>query len=141
MADARRGLNEDVTTYLEQFIARISSVPAELKRNFALIQELDKKTQTVKQQVEQNEAEYLAMRHKGNDSAKTLMDTIESQQNMCVTYADEKITMAQQSYDLIDSHIRTLDQELRRFETELHLLESTTTTNERRVVSDAAHQR
>jgi hypothetical protein len=37
----------------------------------------------------------------------------------CLEYADEKVGLAMQTYEMVDKHIRKLDQDLKKFEQEL----------------------
>ena len=51
-----------------------------------------------------------------------LQETVKKMRNLhseCVTWGDEKMSLAIQAYDMVDNRIRQLDLDLRRFEQEL----------------------
>lgn len=97
------------------FILGVSGLPGELKRNFSLIEELDARTKESLEEIE-------------NISRKSYVDSdrrektklkIRKRYTTCIEFADEKISLAAQTYEMVDKHIRRLDIDLRKFEVEL----------------------
>lgn len=53
------------------------------------------------------------------EKRKEQMECIQSQFNKAKEYGDDKVQLAIQTYELVDKHIRRLDSDLARFETEI----------------------
>eukprot|EP00029_Vermamoeba_vermiformis_P013666 TRINITY_DN8591_c0_g1_i1.p1 TRINITY_DN8591_c0_g1~~TRINITY_DN8591_c0_g1_i1.p1 ORF type:complete len:236 (+),score=81.04 TRINITY_DN8591_c0_g1_i1:52-759(+) len=110
-----------MSTYLENYLESISTLPAELRRNFSLMRELDDRTKDTSTRVEEMMVAYQS----GNKKNLKELFTDEQIQQMreelenCVSHCDEKVSLAVQTYDLVDKHIRRLDQDLKKFEAEL----------------------
>ncbi|GAM18479.1 hypothetical protein SAMD00019534_016540 [Acytostelium subglobosum LB1] len=111
-------------TYLENYLESISTVPLELTRNLALIKELDYRSNDVVDRVETLTTQLLSnttasrkaaldfLSEKGTKQYKSDMKTV-------MEYADEKVELSNQLYELIDRHIRKLDNDLKKFEAEI----------------------
>ncbi|KAF3457509.1 hypothetical protein FNV43_RR02167 [Rhamnella rubrinervis] len=78
-------------SFLEEFQANIDSLPNILQRKYALLRDLD----------------------------KSLQDEALDEQKHSIRIADEKVSLAVQAYDLVDTHIQQLDQYLKKFDEEL----------------------
>jgi len=109
-----------MTTYLENYLTSVDTLPQELKRNFNTMKELDIKSQSVNDKVER-----LLKKHKHDKNAmieslspKELAQ-LQSELQQCFEWGEEKIRLASQTYDAVDKHIRRLDEDLRKFEVEL----------------------
>lgn len=126
-------------SYLEDYLEEVANVPAELQRNLALIQELDSKTQDLVHQVEVGTKRYLRSLKKSiQDSAaidSTILEELRENQKHCLEIADEKIVVATLCYELLDKHIRKLDGDLAKFDSELQA------GNKEAVRSKVAHKR
>ncbi|XP_057959993.1 PHD finger protein ING1 [Malania oleifera] len=114
-------------SFLEEFQANLESLPNMLQRKYALLRDLDKSLHDIQQQNEQHcEQEIEDIRRgvrSGNITPDTSLvrfsDEVLDEQNHCMRIADEKVALAVQAYDLVDTHIQQLDQYLRKFDEEL----------------------
>jgi hypothetical protein len=110
-----------MSTYLENYLESISTLPAELRRNFSLMRELDDRTKETSTQVEEMMVAYQSSNKKNlkelftDEQIQQMREELEN----CVSHCDEKVSLAVQTYDLVDKHIRRLDQDLKKFEAEL----------------------
>eukprot|EP01117_Protostelium_nocturnum_P018669 TRINITY_DN7853_c0_g1_i1.p1 TRINITY_DN7853_c0_g1~~TRINITY_DN7853_c0_g1_i1.p1 ORF type:complete len:229 (+),score=80.91 TRINITY_DN7853_c0_g1_i1:79-765(+) len=107
-------------TYLENYLEGVSSLPQEVRRGFALLRDLDTRSQDLIDKIEDNSKTFIKglKRKKENvEEEKLIRDDI----RQCLELADEKIALAVQTYELVDKHIRKLDSDLKKFEAELQL--------------------
>lgn len=114
------GAGYQLGTYLETYLESIGTLPTEIKRNFTLIKELDQRTKETHKAIEEASAECL--RNTSSSSVakrKEARDQVRQLYAKCQEYADEKVSLAMQTYELVDKHIRRLDVDLRKFEHEL----------------------
>eukprot|EP00295_Goniomonas_pacifica_P029098 CAMPEP_0175948186 /NCGR_PEP_ID=MMETSP0108-20121206/28308_1 /TAXON_ID=195067 ORGANISM="Goniomonas pacifica, Strain CCMP1869" /NCGR_SAMPLE_ID=MMETSP0108 /ASSEMBLY_ACC=CAM_ASM_000204 /LENGTH=221 /DNA_ID=CAMNT_0017273913 /DNA_START=8 /DNA_END=673 /DNA_ORIENTATION=- len=108
---------EDVGSYLESFLEHAANLPAEIQRNFTLMREIDQKVLDLQTKIEKDYKNFLSGKtQKNSDSLKLLLDQVKADQEHCLDFSDEKISLASQTYDRVDNHIRQLDADLRRFE-------------------------
>jgi hypothetical protein len=112
-----------MSAYLENYLESVSTLPGELSRNFSLVRELDEQSQQLLDKVEA-----AMVRYRTSDAASAAEiftdDAIQDLRNnltTCVALGDERVSLALQTYELVDKHIRRLDQDLKRFEHELDL--------------------
>ncbi|GBG68502.1 hypothetical protein CBR_g3046 [Chara braunii] len=114
------------TTYLKEYMESVASLPGELQQNFLRIRDLDCRSQ----ELHQNIAEQCTLRLEevmarnarcGGEGAVVAERTaaIERDQILCMKLADEKVTLAMKTYDLVDGHIRRLDKDMRKLEEQL----------------------
>jgi len=107
-------------SYLEHYLESLESLPVEQQRNFNLMRELDGRAQNIMQEIEQNADDFLKMSRGGNsDKKKELASKIQRLYSKAKEYADDKVQLAIQTYELVDKHIRRLDSDLARFESEI----------------------
>ncbi|GLU08767.1 hypothetical protein SLE2022_256570 [Rubroshorea leprosula] len=92
---------------IDEFQANLESLPNILQKNYALIRDLDKSLQEIVRQNEQH------------TSLIRFSDEALDEQKHSIRIADEKVALAVQAYDLVDTHIQQLDQYLKRFDEEL----------------------
>jgi len=115
---------------LENYLESVAALPGELKRNFQLMRELDTRTQENLEEIEQLQRLYaMAVRKSKNheeDEAASLVERVRSQFQECIDTADEKVSVAVQTYELVDKHIRRLDGDLKKFESELEHISAIT---------------
>ncbi|XP_041982139.1 inhibitor of growth protein 3 [Aricia agestis] len=108
--------------YLEDYLEMIEHLPQELRDRFTEMREmdlsvqnnmdtLDKRVRTLFAGCRRNE---IATEH-----ANTEMSDIKKGYNKTLEEADEKVTLANQMYDLVDRYLRRLDTELHKFKCEL----------------------
>ncbi|GKV19464.1 hypothetical protein SLEP1_g29725 [Rubroshorea leprosula] len=105
----------------------LESLPNILQKKYALIRDLDKSLQEIVRQNEQRcEQEIEDIKNgvrAGNITPDTSLirfsDEALDEQKHSIRIADEKVALAVQAYDLVDTHIQQLDQYLKRFDEEL----------------------
>ena len=134
---------EDIGMYLDHFLEDVVDLPSELQvdsfiksqlarsfaslesssltllqRKFKLIRELDEKCSENKGAIKEFHEGIMA----GALKDSVLQETVKKMRGLhseCVTWGDEKMSLAIQAYDMVDNRIRQLDLDLRRFEQEL----------------------
>ncbi|XP_046668253.1 inhibitor of growth protein 5 [Homalodisca vitripennis] len=106
--------------YLEQYLDSLEHLPIELQRNFTLMRDLDARAQNVMRNIDKMADEYLQnIKLLSPDKKKEKMNDIMAQFNKAKEYGDDKVQLAIQTYELVDKHIRRLDSDLARFESEI----------------------
>ncbi|XP_004497737.1 PHD finger protein ING1 [Cicer arietinum] len=118
---------ETLMSFLEEFQANLDSLPNILHKKYALLRDLDKSLHDNQRQNEQRcEQEIEDIRRgvrSGNITPDTLVirfsDEALDEQKHSIRIADEKVALAVQAYDLVDTHIQQLDQYLKKFDEEL----------------------
>lgn len=138
-----------MATYLEDYLDSVITLPSEIRRNFELMRELDEGAHVLTEEVEQMQKEHLVearekvqQRYHESTSAPTgnrgtkpppdeqeLLQLVEENDEVLLSLKtkrqkvfqkmDEKIAIAAQTYDLVDYHIRRLDEDLVRFKSQL----------------------
>ncbi|KAK4857231.1 hypothetical protein QYF36_025933 [Acer negundo] len=113
-------------SFLDEFQANLESLPNILQKKYSLLHDLDKSLQEIQRQNEQRchkeiedfKREVRAGNIAPNTSLKFSDDAVDEQKHG-IRIADEKISLAAQAYDLVDTHIQQLDQYLKSFDDEL----------------------
>lgn len=120
MAIARTGV------YVDDYLEYASTLPAELQRLLNTIRELDERSQGMINQTRQQTKYCLGMSskkgHNGEDDEamlERLRKEIEASQDSALSLCTEKVLLARQAHDLIDSHIKRLDEDLNYFAEDL----------------------
>ncbi|KMZ71476.1 Inhibitor of growth protein [Zostera marina] len=122
MAVARTGV------YLDDYLEYSSTLPAELQRILSTMRELDERSQALINQTRNQTRSYLGL--SPNNSKKVIQDDddavlekikneIESNHENALSLCTEKVLLARQAYDLIDSHVKRLDEDLIQFAEDL----------------------
>lgn len=144
------------TDYLLEYSESIASLPAELKKNLALLGELDAKLKSAGRRATASPARTSArcrlcafnplccLRHTDSfaeieqrttklmrrskvtrtaDSQRAQWEQTRKERQECVDISDEKVALAEQTYELVDSHVRRLDETLQQFEAELRQID------------------
>jgi len=106
-------------TYLENYLESVSTLPQEVRRNFALLRELDARSQELIEKVDVQSKNYIKNAKRQRESNPEEEKGIKHDLNQCLELGDEKVQLAIQTYELVDKHIRRLDQDLKKFEAEL----------------------
>lgn len=122
-------------SFVDDFQANLEALPSILQRKYALLRDLDKSLQEIQRQNEHRcdqEIEEMKQRIKsGNVTPDSLhikfSDEAVDEQRHAVRIADEKVALAVQAYDLVDTHIQQLDQYLRKLEEIRHEKENAST--------------
>lgn len=91
----------------EEFIESLESLPIDLSRNLRLLRELDAKSLTLKSECSNLGSVY--QQSQSSDEKYQLVQTLNDLQSKRLLHADEKITLANQAYEMVEKHIRRLD--------------------------------
>lgn len=106
--------------YLEHYLDSLENLPIELQRNFTLMRDLDKRAQDLLKDIDRLTGDYLKnVRTMSPDKRSTQVEEIQQMFTKTKEYGDDKVSLAIQTYELVDKHIRRLDSDLARFEAEL----------------------
>ncbi|CAH9121904.1 unnamed protein product [Cuscuta epithymum] len=114
-------------SFIDEFETNLAVIPNLLQKKYALMRDLDKSLQEVQRQTEQRcklEIEDMKQRIKtGNITSDSSLikfsdDTLDEQKH-AIRIADEKVALAIQAYDIVDTHIQQLDQYLKKCDEEL----------------------
>lgn len=129
----------------EEFQANIEALPNILQRKYALLRDLDKSLQEIQKQNEQRCEQEIDDMKRGiksgtitpNSSLLKFSDDAVDEQKHAIRIADEKVGLAIQAYDLVDTHIQQLDQYLKKFDEDLRrerdTVAATPTTHDNKV--------
>ncbi|KAH6816136.1 RING/FYVE/PHD zinc finger superfamily protein [Perilla frutescens var. frutescens] len=118
----------------DEFQANIEALPNILQRKYTLLRDLDKSLQEIQKQNEQRCEQEIDDMKRGiksgsitpNSSLLKLSDDAVDEQKHAIRIADEKVALAVQAYDLVDTHIQQLDQYLKKFDEDLRRAERDT---------------
>lgn len=116
--------------HLENFVESTAALPAELVRLLATIKDLDERSHKLSERIDVNVEECLnrptqanaANRKSGSESASEvaeLRSMIEADQQMLIQFAEEKMALACQCYDLVDMHLMQIERDIDVFEGEI----------------------
>uniref|UniRef100_A0A1D1ZRI2 Inhibitor of growth protein N-terminal histone-binding domain-containing protein n=1 Tax=Auxenochlorella protothecoides TaxID=3075 RepID=A0A1D1ZRI2_AUXPR len=98
----------DQVIYLEKFIESTVHVPPELQRLLNTIKDLDERSEDLGAQIQDN-VEVGLQGKLSKEQARELLERIEADQKLLVQFAEEKVQLAMQGYDLLDIHLLSLD--------------------------------
>ncbi|KAJ6697271.1 hypothetical protein OIU85_003622 [Salix viminalis] len=132
MAIARTGV------YVDDYLEYANTLPAELQRLLNTIKELDDRSQSMINQTRQQSNYCLGLASQGSkrgnggiyncystnnteedDTVEKMRKDIEASQDNALILCTEKVLLARQGYELIDSHIKRLDEDLNNFAEDL----------------------
>ncbi|XP_014876596.1 inhibitor of growth protein 3 isoform X2 [Poecilia latipinna] len=106
--------------YLEDYLEMIEQLPMDLRDRFTEMREMDLQVQNATDQLEQKVTEFFVNAKKNKPEwREEQMEIIKKDYYKALEDADEKVQLANQIYDLVDRHLRKLDQELAKFKMEL----------------------
>ncbi|CAF1095238.1 unnamed protein product [Adineta steineri] len=91
----------------DEFIESLESLPIDLSRNLRLLRELDDKSLSLKSECSSIATKY--QQTKSHDDKYNLIHSLDDLQSRRLLHADEKITLANQAYEMVEKHIRRLD--------------------------------
>ncbi|CAH1725682.1 inhibitor of growth protein 5-like [Aphis gossypii] len=117
--------------YLDEYLDSLQNLPVELRRNFALMRDLGGRSQEEMREIDKLSDDFLSnidIYH--GSKKKEKMNNIQRKFNTAKEYADDKLQLSVQTYELVDEYIRKLDSELTRFEGEMQDRASSTARNE-----------
>uniref|UniRef100_A0A061R8K6 Inhibitor of growth protein 4 n=1 Tax=Tetraselmis sp. GSL018 TaxID=582737 RepID=A0A061R8K6_9CHLO len=112
--------NIAATSYVQKFVNEVADLPVSLKRNFALMRELDTKAQNLKEEIQAAANKKLQNQTVDADpedeqpeaSGPSFDETIEAQIRQLLQYEEEKVSLATHVYTTVDNHIKVLDSDL-----------------------------
>lgn len=121
MAIARTGV------FVDDYLEYSSSLPAELQRLLSTMRELDDRSQTMISQTKEQTNYCLSFPSQHSKKATPdqeemvdkLRKEIETNHENALSLCTEKVLLAQQAYDLIDSHLKRLDEDLNQYAEDL----------------------
>lgn len=125
-----------MASFLDEFQADVELLPNILRKKYALLRDLDKSLQQILRQNEQrceqeiedlNQA-LISGSITADPSHIRFSDEALDEQKHSIRIADEKVALAVQAYDLVDSHIQQLDQFLKKSEEEIRQRELASAT-------------
>ncbi|XP_061768074.1 inhibitor of growth protein 3 isoform X2 [Nerophis ophidion] len=106
--------------YLEDYLEMIEQLPMDLRDRFTEMREMDLQVQNATDQLEQKVVDFFINAKKNKPEwREEQMEVIKKDYYKALEDADEKVQLANQIYDLVDRHLRKLDQELAKFKMEL----------------------
>ena len=100
----------------DEFIESLESLPIDLSRNLRLLRELDDKSLGLKSECSTIATKY--QQTKSSDEKYNFIQIISDLQSRRLLHADEKITLANQAYEMVEKHIRRLDDVLEELATQ-----------------------
>jgi len=108
------------TYYLEQYLDSLEDLPTELKNKFSSMKELDIRNRDIMVSIDSASDEYLRkVRDLSPSKRKQEMEKIQKMFKKGKEMSDQKVQIAIQTYELVDKHIRKLDGDLAKFESEM----------------------
>ncbi|KAB2092465.1 hypothetical protein ERO13_A02G027400v2 [Gossypium hirsutum] len=122
--------------FIDEFQADLEALPNILQKKYALMRDLDKSLQEIVRQNEQRCEQEIEDMKRGLRAGNITPDTsllrfseeALDEQKHSVRIADEKVALAIQAYDLVDSHIQQLDHYLKKSGEELRRERENTAT-------------
>lgn len=114
----------------EDFIESLESLPIDLSRNLRLLRELDEKSLTLKGDCSSTADKY--RQAESHDEQYQLIQTLNDLQARRLLHADERITLANQAYEMVEKHIRRLDDVLEELAARPPTAAAPTTTNRKK---------
>jgi len=113
--------------YLESVIEYTQPFPSELQRLLALIRMLDMKSEQLKRDVEAKvlRAQQQPSLHgrEAHAETKALLDEIERDHALLLSWAEERVQVALNAYELVEHYLERVDKDLNAFDDELRALE------------------
>lgn len=106
--------------YLEDYVELIEQLPVELRDRFTDMREMDLQVQNRIDDLDIRVKQFFMNCRKAKPEWKEQQyKQIRDEYQKAIEDADEKVHIATQTYDLVDRHLRKLDQELAKFKMEL----------------------
>ncbi|KAL4428176.1 hypothetical protein ABPG75_002265 [Micractinium tetrahymenae] len=125
----------DQIIYLEKYIDSTTSLPAELNRILNSIKDLDERSDDLAAQIQENVEAVLRMPPASGGAAATrggkggeskelrdLRAQIDKDQQLLIQFAEEKVQLAVQGYDLLEQHLGQADLDIVHLEAELQAM-------------------
>jgi len=113
---------DDDSFYLGNSLKSLSGLPNDVRKNFSGMLSLDERNTDLSTEIETASQEYLRKvkeRHLNPRKRKSEMEKIMKMFHEAKDNSDSKVKIAIQTYELVDKHIRKLDADLAKFESEM----------------------
>jgi inhibitor of growth protein 4 len=110
--------------YLEDYLDRMESLPYELQQNFIYMKQKDERFEELREKVSAKYHAYWKGTKRGpgpktttnGEDPDVLMQAIKDDTRQATEIIDDKLTVANQTFDMLDQHIKHLDGEIKKFE-------------------------
>eukprot|EP01135_Chromosphaera_perkinsii_P001911 Nk52_evm60s212 gene=Nk52_evmTU60s212 len=98
------------STYLEQYLASMESIPFEIQRNFTLIREVDSHSNCLLGSIEEK-SKTLAndLKDKSKEERMGVLKDVQKEYAQAVQFCSAKVELAEKIYELLDGHVKKLD--------------------------------
>merc|ERR1712083_71194 len=104
----------------EHYLDSLETLPGELRRNFTKMTDKDVMNKDIMVQIDGASDDYLRkVRDLSPTKRKAEMEKIQHMFKKAKELSDEKVNIAVATYEMIDKHIRKLDSDLAKFESEM----------------------
>ena len=110
------------TFYIEDYLKGISGLPDDIKKNFDKMLKLDQKNYDITTEIDNISLEYLGKvkeKRLNPRKRKSEMEKIMKMFGEAKENSDVKVNLAISTYEMVDRHIRKLDADLAKFESEM----------------------
>ncbi|KAJ3136076.1 Inhibitor of growth protein 5 [Geranomyces variabilis] len=105
--------------YLEDYLDTIEALPVELGRNFTLMRELDARAQDSVSRISESTVDFMTkLDNMSKEERVQALLAISTSLKETLRHGEEKVALAVQTYDMVDRHVRRLDDDLHKFEEE-----------------------
>ncbi|CAI6361054.1 unnamed protein product [Macrosiphum euphorbiae] len=106
--------------YLENYLDSLKNLPVELHRNFDLMRDLDSKIQELLRNIDKLANDYLSnIRRYSVEKKNETMTRIQRGFDKAKKYGDDKVQLAMENYELVDTYIRKHDSAFASYEAEI----------------------
>jgi len=106
-------------SFIERYLDSVETLPSDLHQSFSMIRELDGQAESKSKKLDTICKSFLEeMQMLTASERKERLRQIQENFKAAHEIANEKVTLAVQTYDTVDKHIRELDHELDQFESE-----------------------
>jgi len=108
--------------YIEDYLKGISGLPDDIKKNFDKMLKLDQKNYDITTEIDNISLEYLGKvkeKRLNPRKRKSEMEKIMKMFGEAKENSDVKVNLAISTYEMVDRHIRKLDADLAKFESEM----------------------
>ena len=108
--------------YIEDYLKSINGLPDDIKKNFDKMLKLDQKNNDITTEIDNISLEYLGKvkeKRLNPRKRKSEMEKIMKMFGEAKENSDVKVNLAIQTYEMVDRHIRKLDADLAKFESEM----------------------
>ncbi|KFH70497.1 hypothetical protein MVEG_03347 [Podila verticillata NRRL 6337] len=118
-SSATAAARTEALAYLDDYLDTVESLPLELQRQFTLMQDLDAKAQSIMASVGTKAAEFIDSVQECTPQERIkLLQSLNEMLVESLRQGEEKVALATAAYDVVDRHVRRLDDDLQKYEDE-----------------------